>query len=159
MLTATCPNPISPHLHSPLRIVRPLSRLRKLLMLRQRHISITPIKSALTLPTHLPPPLGGNSPPQLNQNSLHRILPLPLKQTRQPRRIHLPTPLIDTREIDFRDKLDCGWDVGVLVSAVDVEAVDAVLVGALERGGLVCGGKGRGGMANVWGAEDGAVPV
>lgn len=79
--------------------------------------------------------------PNLNQNSLHGELPLPLSNSRQLSQIHLAIVAVDTRGVDLADKSYFGWSVGVIFAAADLERVNAVLVDRMGR------------------SEDGAVPV
>lgn len=72
-------------------------------------------------------------PSQLNEYSLHGVLPSPINQTRQLGRVHLPSSLVNTRQVDPRNKLDCGRGVWVAVAAVDVDTVNAVFVDTLEE--------------------------
>lgn len=45
---------------------------------------------------------------------------------------HLAGLLINTWQVDLGYELNGGWNVGVVVAAMDVEAVDAILMGALS---------------------------
>lgn len=46
---------------------------------------------------------------------------------------NLSSLLINTRKIDFRDKLNSRWEVRVCVTTVDVDTINAVLMGALRN--------------------------
>ena len=84
------------------------------------------------IPSSETPRKRKNLPPQLNQNRLHRILPLPLRETGQARVIDFARTRIDAGEIDARTELHSRRRIGICVAAVDGDAVDAVFVDGLH---------------------------
>lgn len=89
-----------------------------------------------------------NSPPQIYQDRLHGVVPLPLRQAGELRRVNLETVSsldmwkdsaalylailrVHAGNVDFGFKRDLGRNVGVVRAAMDLDAVDAILVDAL----------------------------
>ena len=73
------------------------------------------------------------SPPKLDQNRLHCVVPAPVGKARKLGWVHHAISGVDTREVDLVDELDSGWLVGVLITAVHLEGVDSVLVNTLPK--------------------------
>lgn len=79
--------------------------------------------------------------PQLNQDSLHGVVTLPLSETGKFGWVDLSGALVDTGNVDSRDELNGGRIIGVVGAAVNVDTVYAVLMDAVR------------------GAENSSVPV
>jgi hypothetical protein len=82
-----------------------------------------------------------NTPAQLDQDSLHRVLALPLGEAGQLLGVDDAVAGVDAGQVDLADELDGGRLIRVLVAAVHLDAIDSVLVDGMGR------------------AEDRAVPV
>lgn len=74
----------------------------------------------------------GEIPSQLNQDSLHGILALPLSKTGQHGRVDNAVARVDAGQVDLADKLDGRRLVGVRFAAMHLDTVDAVLVDRLS---------------------------
>lgn len=73
-----------------------------------------------------------HSPPQLNENSLHCEVALPLDQTWKFAVVDLSVPSIDAWQVDLGYEDDLWRSVGVVWAADYSQAVDTVLVDALS---------------------------
>ena len=63
----------------------------------------------------------GHEPPYLNEHRLHCKLSLPGRYAWELGEVDFSIGLIDTRNVDFGQKGDLGWLIGVVWSALDLE--------------------------------------
>ena len=74
----------------------------------------------------------GALPPQLDEDRLHGVVALPLREAWQLLGVDGAVARVHAGQVDLADELDGGGLVGVLGAAVHLDAVDAVLVDGLD---------------------------
>ena len=75
--------------------------------------------------------LESNKPSQLDQDSFHGILSLPLYQTWQFRWVNFSSSRIDTRQVYAGNEGKGRWFVRVIIAAMDGEGIDSIFMCAL----------------------------